>query len=72
MRLQKLYTHWVTINYREAYNLFSCGILPNHESPLRGLEFVTRKFFTTGKDLSWITKKIKAWKPMQEEIMRIC
>ncbi|HIG96619.1 TPA: GDP-mannose 4,6-dehydratase [Candidatus Woesearchaeota archaeon] len=40
----KLYAHWVTINYREAYNLFTCsGILFNHESPLRGLEFVTRK-----------------------------
>ncbi|MBS3097439.1 GDP-mannose 4,6-dehydratase [Candidatus Woesearchaeota archaeon] len=40
----KLYAHWITINYREAYNLFACsGILFNHESPLRGLEFVTRK-----------------------------
>ena len=40
----KLYAHWVTINYREAYDLFACcGILFNHESPLRGLEFVTRK-----------------------------
>jgi GDPmannose 4,6-dehydratase len=40
----KLYAHWVTINYREAYGLFTCtGILFNHESPLRGLEFVTRK-----------------------------
>ena len=40
----KLYAHWVTINYRQAYDLFAvCGILFNHESPLRGLEFVTRK-----------------------------
>ena len=40
----KLYAHWITINYREAYNIFaSSGILFNHESPLRGLEFVTRK-----------------------------
>jgi len=40
----KLYGHWITVNYREAYNLFACsGILFNHESPLRGLEFVTRK-----------------------------
>jgi GDPmannose 4,6-dehydratase len=40
----KLYAHWITINYREAYDLFSCsGILFNHESPLRGTEFVTRK-----------------------------
>lgn len=40
----KLYGHWITINYRESYNIFaSTGILFNHESPLRGLEFVTRK-----------------------------
>ena len=40
----KLYAHWVAINYRNAYNLFiACGILFNHESPLRGIEFVTRK-----------------------------
>lgn len=40
----KLYAHWITINYREAYNIFACnGILFNHESPLRGETFVTRK-----------------------------
>ena len=40
----KLYAHWMTVNYREAYGLFACsGILFNHESPLRGQEFVTRK-----------------------------
>jgi len=40
----KLYGHWMTINYRESYNIFaSSGILFNHESPLRGIEFVTRK-----------------------------
>jgi GDPmannose 4,6-dehydratase len=40
----KLYAHWMTINYRESYGIFGCsGILFNHESPLRGLEFVTRK-----------------------------
>lgn len=40
----KVYGHWVTVNYRESYNLFACsGILFNHESPRRGLEFVTRK-----------------------------
>lgn len=40
----KLYAHWMTINYRESYGLHaSCGILFNHESPLRGTEFVTRK-----------------------------
>ena len=40
----KLYGYWITINYRESYKLFACsGILFNHESPRRGLEFVTRK-----------------------------
>lgn len=40
----KLYAHWMVINYRESYDIFgSSGILFNHESPLRGLEFVTRK-----------------------------
>jgi len=40
----KLYGHWATINYRESFGLHaSCGILFNHESPLRGIEFVTRK-----------------------------
>lgn len=40
----KLYGHWITINYRESYDIFGCsGILFNHESPRRGLEFVTRK-----------------------------
>ena len=40
----KLYAHWVTINYRESYNIFACnGILFNHESPVRGETFVTKK-----------------------------
>jgi len=40
----KVYGHWITINYRESYNIFGCsGILFNHESPRRGIEFVTRK-----------------------------
>jgi GDPmannose 4,6-dehydratase len=40
----KAYAHWITINYREAYNMFACcGILFNHESPVRGETFVTRK-----------------------------
>ena len=42
--IAKLYSHWMTINYREAWNIHACsGILFNHESPLRGTEFVTRK-----------------------------
>ena len=40
----KLYAYWITINYREAYNIYACnGILFNHESPVRGETFVTRK-----------------------------
>jgi GDPmannose 4,6-dehydratase len=40
----KLYSYWITVNYREAYNMFACnGILFNHESPIRGETFVTRK-----------------------------
>ncbi|MCP8466745.1 GDP-mannose 4,6-dehydratase [Pseudomonas sp. ZM23] len=44
----KLYAHWMTVNYRESYDIFgSSGILFNHESPLRGREFVTRKITDT-------------------------
>lgn len=44
----KVYGHWITVNYRESYNLFAVsGILFNHESPRRGLEFVTRKISNT-------------------------
>ncbi|NCN41044.1 GDP-mannose 4,6-dehydratase [bacterium] len=44
----KVYGHWITVNYRESYNLFAVsGILFNHESPRRGLEFVTRKISST-------------------------
>ena len=40
----KLYGHWITVNYRESYGLYAVsGILFNHESPRRGMEFVTRK-----------------------------
>lgn len=42
--VSKLFGHWITVNYRESYGIFACsGILFNHESPLRGIEFVTRK-----------------------------
>jgi GDPmannose 4,6-dehydratase len=42
--VSKLFGHWITVNYREAFNMFLCsGILFNHESPLRGPEFITRK-----------------------------
>jgi len=53
----KLFGHWITINYREAYDMFACsGILFNHESPLRGEEFVTRKII---KGLVKIKKGLK-------------
>lgn len=49
----KLYAYWITVNYREAYGMFACnGILFNHESPLRGETFVTRK----------ITRALARWK----------
>jgi GDPmannose 4,6-dehydratase len=49
----KLYGHWITVNYRESFDVFACsGILFNHESPRRGLEFVTRK-------VSYAVAKIK-------------
>jgi len=42
--IAKLYAHWITVNYRESYDMYCCsGILFNHESPRRGLEFVTKK-----------------------------
>ncbi len=49
----KLFAHWMTINYRESYNIFATsGILFNHESPLRGKEFVTRKITDTAAKIS--------------------
>jgi GDPmannose 4,6-dehydratase len=48
----KVYGHWITINYRESYDLFACsGILFNHESPRRGKEFVTRKISRTAAQI---------------------
>ncbi|TYT75291.1 GDP-mannose 4,6-dehydratase [Desulfobotulus mexicanus] len=49
----KLYAHWMTVNYRDAYGIFAAsGILFNHESPLRGMEFVTRKISDTVAKIS--------------------
>ena len=49
----KLYGYWITVNYREAYNMFACnGILFNHESPLRGETFVTRKITRTAAQMA--------------------
>jgi len=57
----KLYAYWITVNYREAYNMFACnGILFNHESPLRGETFVTRKI-TRGVSEIVLGLKNKLW-----------
>lgn len=49
----KLYSYWITVNYREAYNMFACnGILFNHESPIRGETFVTRKITRAAAKIS--------------------
>lgn len=55
----KLYAHWITLNYQESYNIFACsGILFNHESPLRGKEFVTRKITSTVASIKQGQQKI--------------
>src|SRR5439155_1498708 len=49
----KVYAHWITVNYRESYDMFACsGILFNHESPRRGIEFVTRKIANAAARIS--------------------
>jgi GDPmannose 4,6-dehydratase len=54
----KVYGHWITVNYRESYNMFNCsGILFNHESPRRGLEFVTRKITHTAAKIATGSKE---------------
>ena len=57
----KLYGHWITVNYRESFDMFACsGILFNHESPRRGLEFVTRKITNTvAKIKLGLTKELR-------------
>ena len=55
----KVYAHWITVNYREAYNIFACnGILFNHESPVRGETFVTKKLYQLYAKLNMESKKI--------------
>lgn len=50
----KVYAHWITVNYRESYNMFACnGILFNHEGPRRGIEFVTRKVTYTATKIKF-------------------
>lgn len=60
--VSKMYSHYITLNYRESYNMFACsGILFNHESPLRGNEFVTKK----------ITSSLSAIKKGKLEVLKI-
>ena len=60
----KLYAYWITVNYREAYNMYACnGILFNHESPVRGETFVTRK-------ITMALVKIKL--NLQKKFVRFC
>jgi GDPmannose 4,6-dehydratase len=64
----KLYAHWMTVNYRESYNMFCCsGILFNHESELRGKEFVTRKITSLAavQKLAIENKEIQKIEPIQ-------
>jgi len=59
----KMYAYWITINYREAYGMFACnGILFNHESPIRGETFVTRK----------ITRAVAAIKLGFQDKLKVC
>jgi GDPmannose 4,6-dehydratase len=59
----KVYGHWITVNYRESYNLFACsGILFNHESPRRGLTFITRKI---SMSVACLVANLK-WVPQNE------
>ena len=56
--VSKLYGHWITVNYRESYGIFAaCGILFNHESPLRGEEFVTKKITLAVAKIKYGIKK---------------
>ena len=54
MQYQNSYAYWITVNFRNSYNMFCCnGILFNHESPIRGIEFVTRKISDGVAQIFW-------------------
>ena len=62
--VSKLYGHWMTVNYREAWNIHACsGILFNHESPLRGIEFVTRKISLGVAEIAKGKKEVISLRP---------
>ena len=77
----KVYAHWITVNYREAYSIFACnGILFNHESPVRGETFVTRKVviglckikLKNKKNIIFRNLNAKRELDMQEIMLRLC
>lgn len=58
----KMYAYWITVNFREAYNIYACnGILFNHESPIRGETFVTRKITRATSGLLWVFRTKCIW-----------
>ena len=71
---QRYKAHWVTINYRESYNMFACnGILFNHESPVRGETFVTKKIVNAlCKIKKGKQKKIISWKSSGKKRLGSC
>ena len=67
----KLYAHWMTVNYRESYNIFGAsGILFNHESPLRGREFVTRKITDSVAKIHLGQQQVAAWRSVLARQLR--
>jgi GDP-mannose 4,6-dehydratase len=71
----KVYAYWITVNYREAYNMFACnGILFNHESPMRGETFVSRKITrAAGVASSWACRSSSTsatWTPSATGLCR--
>ena len=59
----KLYAYWITVNYREAYDMYACnGILFNHESPIRGENFVTRKITRASFKIYWRSSNYPCWR----------
>lgn len=70
----ELYAYWTAVNYREAYGIFACnGILFNHESPIRGETFVTRKITMAAvKIAAGVTERAFPGKPGSQERLGIC
>ena len=71
----KMYAYWITVNYREAYGMYACnGILFNHESPVRGETFVTRKITRALLESNWDSRSAcisATWMPYVTGVMRM-